>query len=85
MPYSIVYASAALRQLKKLPREVAGRLFVAIQLLELDPRPDGSRKLVAINGFYRIRVGDFRVIDSIDDLARQVSVVECVHRSDAYR
>jgi mRNA interferase RelE/StbE len=35
-------------------------------------------------GYYRYRIGDYRVIYSIDDEIVQVFVVAIVHRSEAY-
>jgi mRNA interferase RelE/StbE len=43
--YQIEFAPAAERQLSKLPREDQSRLIAAIELLETEPRPAGSKKL----------------------------------------
>jgi mRNA interferase RelE/StbE len=56
-----------------------------IEGLSTEPRPPGCRKLVGANNLWRIRVGDYRVIYSIDDPRRRVDVNAVRHRSDAYR
>jgi mRNA interferase RelE/StbE len=56
-----------------------------ILALGIDPRPAGAAKLAG-SEFWRIRVGDLRVIHSIDDPARLVVVLRVARRSEsAYR
>jgi mRNA interferase RelE/StbE len=52
--------------------------------LETDPRPPGCVKLAGREG-WRVRVGDYRVLYSIDDNARVISVKQIGHRRDVYR
>jgi len=59
------------------------RVVAAIQELADHPRPDGCKKLKARDG-YRIRVGDFRVIYTVDDGRVTVVVVKVGARGDVY-
>ena len=59
------------------------RVVAAIRELAEDPRPDGCKKLKAEDG-YRIRVGDFRVVYTVDDGRITVVVVEIGARGDVY-
>ena len=34
---------------------------------------------------YRVRIGDYRVLYAVDDLAQTVTVVRVKHRREAYR
>lgn len=43
--YEVVWASAAERQLSRLPRQVAAALVVAAESLGENPRPRGAVKL----------------------------------------
>jgi mRNA interferase RelE/StbE len=72
---------AALRHLQ--PRDDA-RIRRALQGLAEEPRPPGCRKLRDREG-WRIRIGEYRVIYEIDDVARLVRVLEIGHRRDVYR
>lgn len=45
----------------------------------------GVRKLQGSERTYRIRVGDYRVIYDVFDLALVVQVIRIRHRKDAYR
>jgi mRNA interferase RelE/StbE len=48
----------------------------------IEPRPPGSAKLVG-SDFWRLRVGDLRVIYAIDDDARLVVVLRVARRSES--
>ena len=45
----------------------------------------GSEKLAGRPNRLRIRQGDYRIIYSVDDPERVVTVVRISHRRDAYR
>jgi mRNA interferase RelE/StbE len=56
-----------------------------IEQLASNQRPSGARKLEGEQHLWRIRVGDYRVVYSIDDGQRVVDVVRVRHRREAYR
>jgi mRNA interferase RelE/StbE len=60
------------------------RVLDEIDQLGNDPRPPGCRKLAG-EDLFRIRVGDYRVVYSIDDDARHVIIVRTGHRREVYR
>ena len=60
--YSIEWKRSAAQELKKLPREVVGRILKAVGQFSTEPYPSGVRKLVGAEHTYRIRVGDYRII-----------------------
>ncbi len=35
--------------------------------------------------YYRLRIGDYRVIYSIDDRAKVIKILSIAHRKDVYR
>lgn len=67
-----------------LPHEAFTRLSRAILDLELRPRPRGCKKLAGREEF-RLRVGVYRVLYSVDDDRRVVEILAVRHRKDAYR
>jgi mRNA interferase RelE/StbE len=73
---------AAQRQLRRLPPGNAARLRGPILALGIEPRPPGVTKLVATE-FWRIRVGELRVIYSIDDASALVIVLRVARRSES--
>ena len=50
-----------------------------------DPRPPGSVRLAGRADRIRIRQGDYRILYSVADEERIVTVVRIAHRRDAYR
>jgi mRNA interferase RelE/StbE len=85
--YTITIRPTAGRALKKLVENDRDRIARAIQALGSGPRPDRCRKMRGSHNppRYRIRVGDYRVIYTIDDAVKAVTVVLIGHRSDIYR
>jgi len=83
--YAVVVARSARRELERLEAGVARRIISRVEALAEDPRPRGCVKLQAADDLWRIRVGDYRVIYSLDDDTRLVDVRVVRHRSDAYR
>lgn len=75
-------APAAQRQLRRLPPGNAARLRGPILALAIEPRPPGAVKLAG-SDFWRLRVGDLRVIYVIDDAANLVIVLKVARRSES--
>jgi mRNA interferase RelE/StbE len=50
-----------------------------------NPRGHNSIKLTDTENEYRMRVGDFRVLYTIEDHVLHIYVFEVVNRKDAYR
>ena len=81
-PYAVSFASTAARQLRKLRADDAARLRRPIFELAFDPRPPGSRVIVG-SEYRRIRVGDLRVVYSVDDAGRRVIVKRIAKRAES--
>ena len=75
-------APAAQRQLRRLPPGDAARLRSPILALAIEPRPSGAVKLVGTE-FWRVRVGDIRIIYLVDESAGLVVVVKVARRSES--
>ncbi|MBF0179619.1 MAG: type II toxin-antitoxin system RelE/ParE family toxin [Magnetococcales bacterium] len=85
MPYSIEISNTAYRDLKKLPKMVRDSIGKVIDSLAFHPRPDGCVKMAAMQDMWRIRVGDYRIIYSIQDDRLVVLIVKIGHRREVYR
>lgn len=83
--YTITFTTSARRELQKLDGAIVRRIFPKIEALGQDPRPSGCRKLVGTPNLWRIRVGDYRVVYSIEDDVLTIEVIAVRHRRDAYR
>lgn len=73
------------KQLRKLDRQARERVLRAIGELAEEPRPRGSRKLTGYDDVFRIRVGTYRVLYSVEDRALVVLILKIGHRRDVYR
>jgi mRNA interferase RelE/StbE len=82
--YRVEVRPAAVRALRKLDPKLGPRIEGAIALLAEDPRPPASRPLKGRPG-YRVRVGDYRIIYTIQDDVLLIVVVTLGHRRDVYR
>ncbi len=67
MAYIVLFKKSASKQIRLLPKNVLSRITVAIDELADEPRPDNCKKLKGVDDTYRIRIGDYRVIYTVDD------------------
>jgi mRNA interferase RelE/StbE len=82
--YDIVAPPAVANDLERLPRTVETRIGARIDALTTNPRSPGVRSITGHPGYYRLRVGDYGVIYSVDDAEREVTIVIVGHRRDVY-
>ncbi len=83
MTYRIELRPAAVRALKHIDHQDRDRIRGAIALLGEDPRPPGAKALRGRPGL-RVRVGDYRIIYTVNDDVLVVAVVTLGHRRDVY-
>jgi mRNA interferase RelE/StbE len=81
--YCIELRPAAVKALRKIDPQDARRIQGAIALLGQDPRPPGAKALQGRPGL-RVRVGNYRIIYTIQDDVLLVVVVTLGHRRDIY-
>ncbi|MDZ7935730.1 MAG: type II toxin-antitoxin system RelE/ParE family toxin [Emticicia sp.] len=91
MSYNIIIDNKAKKEIKKLHPIFAKKVIVKIFELANNPRPQGYIKMsgyesdrVASDEYYRIRVGDNRIIYTIQDNIITVTVVQVKKRGDIY-
>ena len=82
--YDIELTRNATRELRRLNNPILRRLLNAIEDLKENPRPQGSKKLVNTEELWRIRVGDYRIVYSIADEVKIVTITRVAHRRDVY-
>jgi mRNA interferase RelE/StbE len=73
LSYKIIIEKKACKEAEKIPTKYRASVDKAILSLTPNPRPYGSKKLTEKEG-YRIRVGDYRILYTIDDEAKVVVV-----------
>lgn len=82
MVFEIIWSDSAARQLKRLDRTVARRIFEKVG--ELGKSPHRYVQKLVNSPYYRLRVGDYRVIMDIDQGALRILVLKVGHRGSIY-
>ena len=82
MVFEIIWSDSAGRQLKKLDRLVARRMFEKVG--ELREKPHRFVQKLVNSPYYRLRVGDYRVILDIQEAILRILVLKVGHRESIY-
>lgn len=87
MVWKVKYSDGAKRELKKLDKLAARRILdymdERVGRLE-DPRVLGKALTGNLGTYWRYRVGDYRVLCSIEDAEVLVLVLKVAHRREVY-
>ena len=83
----VLYSDLSLKQLKKMGKSEAKMIINYMKEIErLDnPRVRGKALVENLKGFWRYRVGDWRVICDIVDEEIIIHVIEVGHRREVYK
>jgi mRNA interferase RelE/StbE len=82
--YDVSLTSTAEKELKRLSGQLVARIVPRLENLASEPRPSGCKKLTGGDNEWRLRVGDYRVVYTIDDRRLLVEVTRIRHRREAY-
>jgi len=83
--YAVEIEPEAWEKIMALPERTQERIFAAIEALEANPRPGGTKALKGKwHGYLRVRVGNYRVVYAIEDNRLVVIVVTVGDRKDVY-
>lgn len=80
--WRVTLTPAAQRQLRRLPPGDAARLRGPILSLAIDQHPPGAVRIVGTQ-YWRLRVGDLRIIYVIDAQVRAVLILRVARRSES--
>jgi mRNA interferase RelE/StbE len=83
--YTITFARSARKELENLPANITDRILRKVEALATNPRLLGVIKLQGSKNIWRLRVGDYRAIYSINDFSRTIDIAVVRHRRDVYR
>lgn len=84
MSYVVKLKRSAEKELDRLPSKTHDRIVKVLLSLKEDPIPHGTKKLRGRDG-YRIRVGDYRILYTIDELDKKVELFSVAHRKEVNR
>ena len=83
MTYRVQLRPAAVRALKHIDHQDRARIRGTIALLGEDPRPPAAQALKGRPGL-RVRIGDYRIIYTVDDNILVIAVITSGHRRNVY-
>ena len=91
MSYKIVFKESVKKELKRLPTKTQDRILDKIESLADDPKQYGVIKMtefdlpsLPFNDYYRVRVGDYRIVYAIEDKIITITIVKIAHRKEVY-
>ena len=84
MVYSVALKRSAEKELEVLPEKIHDHIVNQLISFKENPRPAGVKKLRGRPG-YRKRIGDYRILYTVDDENKRVEVVSIAHRKEVYR
>jgi mRNA interferase RelE/StbE len=83
--YTVIIKASAQKRITKLPLVYQRKVKKVVLGLQDEPLPYGSKKLQGENNIYRIRIGVYRLLYSIEADVLTIFVFDVGHRKDIYR
>jgi mRNA interferase RelE/StbE len=83
MKFQIIWSESAAKELKKLDRTVARHIYKKVSQLCENPYNFDVIKMVG-DPYFRLRVGDYRVVFDIQNDVLRILVLKVGHRKKIY-
>ena len=87
MNYDVKFSERALKALKQMDKYQAKIILAWINKNLVgcsNPRQHGKALTGAKKGYWRYRVGSYRIIAEIDDCRISINIINAAHRSEVY-
>jgi mRNA interferase RelE/StbE len=85
MAYTVIIENHAQKDFLKLQTPHDSQVKKAIDGFAGEPRPHGVKKLSGTTNGYRVRIGNYRILYTIDDRKKVVTIYRIRHRREVYR
>jgi mRNA interferase RelE/StbE len=88
-PYEVLIDERVEKDLEKVPKYVVEKFLKLLDEFEKNPiRPRSGFDVKPMEGYpdntYRLRIGKYRVLYSVDNDPKKVRITSVQHRGDAY-
>lgn len=80
----VLITKKAGKELDKIPDQIARNIVNRLTNLSLNPFPQNSKKLAGQNN-YRLRVGVYRAIYTVDSKRAEIIILRVAHRKTVYQ
>jgi mRNA interferase RelE/StbE len=81
--YSVQFSKRAEEQFSKLPRDIQLRITDVLERIKI--RPHHFVKRLIGTSYFRLRVGDYRIILDVQNNKLIIYVIEIGHRKNIYK
>jgi mRNA interferase RelE/StbE len=81
--YELKYSEKSLRQLEKFDLTLRDRILKSLERIRI--RPYSFIKRIVGSSYFRLRVGDYRIILDIQNKVLIIHIVEVGHRKKIYK
>lgn len=86
MTWEIKYTQTVAKELHQIPKKDLPKVRQALEDLAKKTNPlEGAEKLSEVTPLWRIRVGNYRIIFTLERSHKILVVLRIAHRKDAYR
>lgn len=84
-PWRLIAASSTRRDIRRLPEKYAAAVIELLPIIAANPKRVGKPLRFEYEGRFSARRGPYRIIYSLDEASRTVTVLAVGHRADIYR
>jgi mRNA interferase RelE/StbE len=84
-PWQLLAASSARRDIHSLPEKYAAAVLELLPIIAANPKRLGKPLRFEYEGRWSARRGPYRIIYSLDEASRTVTILAIGHRADIYR
>ncbi len=90
IPYEVLVDERVEKDLEKVPKYIVAKFLKLLDEFEKNPiQPRSGFDVKPMEGYpgntYRLRIGKYRVLYSVDNETKKVRITSVQHRGDAYK
>ena len=83
--FEIQWKASAKKEFKKIDKVEIPKILKEIEKLSLEPYPTNHKKILGTEHIFRIKIGNYRVIYSVENEQLVIEIIRVRHRKEAYR
>jgi len=83
--YKITFSKDADKTLRRMPRNLVGNIVLKIKQLAEDPQKMRNVKKLTDHPGYRLRIGDWRIVYTVNEDELLIHVIKIKSRGEVYK
>lgn len=83
--YTVVLKKSVLKDIRRIPLYILRRIQDRITTLVNNPFPSDVEPLEGHDHYYRMRMGDYRIVYEVAATIRIITIIRIGHRKEVYR